>query len=140
MLNYWPDKEPIYALYRDAKARGEMMIEASRLALDPSIDSLAVVNFVFQATVASAMANGVTAGITVINSNRKRFYSRYGFYPNDTVSDRFIETAQSEGSVLEWSFDKTAVSVQKQITRLQGEYARDGRVRLDANHKQEESR
>ncbi len=117
------------------------MIEASRLALDPSIDSLAVVNFVFQATVASYQSNGGAHALTVINSNRKRFYSRYGFYPNQNLPDRFIETAQSEGSVLEWSFDRTAVSVRKEIKRLQARIRkRCMRMRLDANHKQEESR
>ncbi len=130
VLNYWPDKEPIYALYREATNRGELIIEASRLALDPSVDSLAVVNFVFQATVASYQVLGGTHALTVINSNRKRYYRRYGFQTQASLPDRFIEEAQSEGSVLVWSFAETATPMQEQIARLKGEYACNGRVRL----------
>ena len=140
VLNYWPDKEPIFELYREATNRGELMIEASRLALDPSINLLAVVNFIFQATVASALANGVSRGVTAINSNRKRYYHRYGFDTKESLPDRFIEQAQSEGSVLVWSFEATAASMQEQIARLKSKYTTDGRVRLMAAQNDEEGR
>ncbi len=140
VLNYWPDKDPIYALYREATNRDELMIEASRLALDPSLDSLAVVNFVFQATVASYQVLGGTLALTVINSNRKRYYRRYGFQNQVSLPDRFIEEAQSEGSVLVWSFAETATPMQEQIARLKVEYARNGRVRLMVPQNDEEGR
>ncbi len=133
VLEYWPDKEPIYDYYRAAKARGEVIIEGSRLALDPSIDSLAVVNFVFQATVASYQALGGTRAITAFNSDRKRFYSRFGFTVQTALPDRFIESANMEGAVLYWDNSHAASPIRSRIDSLKSEYQLNHVLRLEVH-------
>ncbi len=139
VLSYWPDKEPIYALHREACARGETLIEASRLALDPSVESLAVVNFMFEATVASYQALGGTRALTVINSNRKRYYSRYGFTTASALPDRFIPSAQTEGSVLIWDSELTNDLLNQRIASRKSEYQEKRVLRLEGKHQAERS-
>ncbi len=129
-LTYFPDTAPILALYEQAKRRHELFIEASRLALSPEIGSLAVVRFFVSATLAAALANGVSQGITVVNSHRKRFYARFGFHAAPDLPDRFVEKTQCEMSVLVWDGKFCSDESQSEIARLKQLFKCNGHLEL----------
>ncbi len=132
VLTYFPEATPIIALYQQAERSGETFIEASRLACWPEFGSLSVVKFIVMSTLAAALANRVTQGITAVNSRLKRFYAEFGFHSVPSLPDRFVEKTQCEMSVLVWDGKLCSADNQREIGRLVRSYKSNGHLEFKA--------
>lgn len=78
VMNYAPDSEQIGEYYNDAKARGEMFVEVSRLSLDGRIRGLKVVTNFVSSIFAAYQAMDVDHAIISCHSEHSVFYQHFG--------------------------------------------------------------